>query len=322
MPIQAAEQAARACAQGECENAIGLLENAVAHEPHDFRLYYRLGQCYGGGCRRHALVHPDMAIAYFRQALRLIGTRPGKFRAVILDQFGNTLCHSASLPRTDALRAAIECHVEAAEIYQALGMDDDWGRTQFNLGNSCCDLSEISGEDHWQDAVFHYEQSLRVRTREKDPERHAAALENLGSAYRRLSGGGDGASVNKSIGCYQRALKVYAGSHPEKSAALHNNLGNAFLTLPDPDQKAKARNARRALRHFDCALRVQSQDRGSRAYGITQFNRAQAYCGIAQTSHAALLCLEEAFAAFQSCGEDRYQQLVKAQLERIGREGS
>ena len=124
----------------------------------------------------------------------------GRFRAAVVDQLGNTLCHSGSTPRAVALRAAIECHIEAAEIYQSLGMADDWGRTQFNLGNSCCDLSEITGEDHWQEAVFHYEESLRVRTREKDPERHAAVLENLGSAYRRLSGGGTGDNVKKASG--------------------------------------------------------------------------------------------------------------------------
>ena len=101
-----------------------------------------------------------------------------------------------------------------------------------------------------------------------------------------------------------------------------NNLGNAYLSLPETDEKTIARNARRALHHFDRALRIQCRDKSSRAYGITQYNRAQAHYRLAQTSpggnpKVAVTCLEEALAAFQSCGEDRYTQLVRAQLERI-----
>jgi tetratricopeptide (TPR) repeat protein len=223
------------------------------------------------------------------------------------------------------LRDAIECHIEAAAIYRSLGMADDWGRTQFNLGNSYCELSEITGEDYWQEAVLHFEASLRVRTREKDPERHAAVLENLGSAYRRLSCGCPGDNIGKSIKCYRRALRIYAPArYPDKSAALENNLGNAYLSLPETDLKNQLRNARRALRHFDRALRVQCRDRSSRAYGITQYNRAQAHYRLglisaSENSTAVVTCLEEALAAFQSCGHERYIELARAQMERIGR---
>jgi len=322
----AEEDAERACAYGDCEQAIGLFERAVGLEPYDFRLHYRLGMCYGGCCRLHALVHPDMAVAYLRPALRLVGATPGRARAAIADQLGDTLCHGGTAPRAAALRTAVACHAEAAEIYQSLGMADDWGRTQFNLGNSCCELSEITGESHWQEAVFHYEESLRVRTREKDPERHAAVLENLGSAYHRLSDHGTGGNVRKSIECYRRALRIYApATQADKIAALENNLGNAYLSLPQTDEKTKARNARRAIRHFDRALSFRCRDRSRRAYGITEYNRAQAHYRLAQTlpdgnPTVAVTGLEEAFAAFQSCGEQGYTQLVRAQLERICRQ--
>jgi tetratricopeptide (TPR) repeat protein len=323
MPGAALEDAERACAGSDCPRAIGLFEEAVARRPHDFRLHYRLGLCYGGDCRAHGLVHPEMAVAYLRQARRLMGTTPGKDRAAVVDQLGSALCHGGSAPRPAALREAIECHEEAADIYRSLEMADDWGRAQFNLGNSCCELSEIAGEDHWQEAVFHYQESLRVRTREKDPQRHAAVLENLGSAYRQIAGGSAGENVKKSIKCYQSALRIYtAGSPSIKKAALENNLGNAYLSLPAEGPAAVARNAGRALRHFDRALRVPSLDKHSRVYGITQYNRAQAFCRLAQTPaggnpRAAAACLEEAFAAFQSCGENRYRELARAQLDRI-----
>jgi hypothetical protein len=87
----------------------------------------------------------------------------------------------------------------------------------------------------------------------------------------------------------------------------------------------KTSGARRALRHFDRALRIQSRDKSSRAYGITQYNRAQAHCRLTQVSpggkpKVAVTCLEEALAAFQSCGDDRYLRLVRAQLDRIRRQ--
>jgi tetratricopeptide (TPR) repeat protein len=323
MPTAATGAAERACEAGECENAVNFLERAVALEPHDFRLHYRLGLCYSGNCRPHALVHREMAIPYLRHALRLVGEDRGHYRAAVLDQLATTLCRRTTPPKVADLRESIGYHRQAAEIYHSLAMADEWARTHFNLGNSCCDLSEFTGEEHWQEAVFHFEESLRVRTLQQDRERHAAVLENLGSAYRRLTGRGDGKSAAKSIDCYHRALRIWnQRSHPRKYAALHNNIGNAFLSLPDTDEETQTRNLRRALRHFDRALRVQLLDKPSQAYGITQYNRAQAYRLLDQMApagnpNAAVACLEEAFAAFQACGEDRYTQLIRAQLDSI-----
>lgn len=326
LPGSLSNNCAQACAQGRCVEAIGLLERAVSQQPADFRLHYTLGLCYSGACGvGHPLVCPDMAVPYLRRALALLGEDAGIVRATILDALGNALVRGREAPRLAAATTAIECFREAARIYRECARLDDWARTSFNLGNTLCDLSETTGEDHWREAVFQYEESLRVRTLEKDPDRHAAVLENLGSAYRRLSGGGLGDNVKKSIKCYWRALRIYApATHPDKNAALHNNLGNAYLSLPETDGRAKARNARRALRHFGRALRVQHQYKHSRAYGITQYNRAQAYCHLAQAPggdpKVAVPCLEEALAAFESCGQDRCAQLVRAQLERIRRQ--
>jgi tetratricopeptide (TPR) repeat protein len=306
MPPAAIDEAARACAAGDCVESIDLLEDAVRLRPGDFRLHYRLGQCYSGCCRSHPLVDPDMAVPYLRQALRFLGSGPGIARAAVLDQLGNTLT------RRGAWRDAIDCHLAAAEMYRSFGMPGEWARAQFNLGNSYCELAEATGENHWEEAASHYEKSLEVRSRQKDPEHYAATLENLGTAYRRLAGLKVAGSITKSIQCYRRALWIYIpAANSNKCAAVHNNLGNAYLSLPGD------RNTRRALRHFDRALRLQSQEKERRTYGITQFNRAQAYLRLAQSS-LAVSCLREASRAFQSCGEDRYTQLIRAQLEGIG----
>jgi tetratricopeptide (TPR) repeat protein len=325
MPNSAMESAERACAAGECEDVIDLLERAVRSEPNNFKLHCKLGFCYSGGCRPHSLTHPEMGVQYLRQALRLLGSNARPARAAILDDLGNTLIHSRELTREAALREAIDCHSEAADIYASFGRSDDWARAHFNLGNSCCELAELTGEDHWQEAVSHYEQSLRFRTRERDPERYAALLENLGTAYRRLPAVEAGGNVKRSIACYRRALGIYtAGAYPDRNAALQNNIGNAFLSLPETNEITARRNARRALRHFERALRIQSRDTHSRAFGVTQYNRAQAYFRLARSSPAANLqtafgCLTLARTAFQSCGEERYLQFTRAQLAGICR---
>jgi len=316
----AAGDAEKACAAGECEKAIGILEKAMAESPQDFRLYYRLGLCYGGSCRPHPLADDGMAVAYLQRASILTAGTTGIDRATVLDQLANTL--SQGPPDAEALRSAIECHREAAEIYVSLGMVDDWARTQFNLGNSCCDLAELAGEDHWQQAVVHYEQCLRVRMPENEAERYAAVLENLGTAYRQLAAGGTPENIRKSIVCYQRALRVSRDAPPARRAALENNLANALLSLPAGDPGLAARNALRALRHLDRALRIQAGEGAQRQYAISQYNRAQAYCRLAQTVpgfdlQRAVDCFREALTIFQSCGDARHAQLVRTRLEKI-----
>lgn len=307
MAAAAMDSALSACAAGNCEGSIDLLEWAVRERPGDFRLYYRLGSCYSGCCKTHTMVHPEMAIPYLRQALRLLGSDTGTARAAVLDQLGNALIERSRAEGAESLRAAIRCHVEAAEAFEALGMAEDWARVEFNLGNSWCELAETTDENHWAEAVAAYENSLKVRTRHKDPEHHAAALENLGTAYRQL------ANPLRSIHCFRQALWIYTpAANAEKCATLHNNLGNAFLSAPGD----LARNARRALRHFERALDLRSEHADIRAYGVTQYNRGQAYTRMGDLG-TAVACLREAVKAFQSCGETRFVELIGTQLERI-----
>ena len=264
------EQASQACENRACEKAISLLEEALRQRPIDFTLHYRLGQCYGGLCRRHSLVHSEMALAFLRQALRLARDRPGA-RAEVLDQLAATLLESGSPAREGVLLEAIGYHEEAAGLYRSLGMEEDWGRAEYNLGNSYCELAELTGQELWREAIAHYLAVLEVRTREQDPEAYAAVLTNLGTAYRHVP------AIGLCIQYYHRALVIYGTSHPEKTAALENNLGNAFLSLVPTDRATAARNIRRALRHFDRALKLQQPGNSrSRVFEVARQNRARA----------------------------------------------
>ena len=107
--------------------------------------------------------------------------------------------------------------------------------------------------------------------------------------------GDDASHARRAIACYRRALAVYGRPrYPEKFAALENNLGNAYLSLPDENQGATMRHARRALRHFERALAVTRRDPHSRAFGVTQYNRAQAYLRLARHAPEANLGLAAA----------------------------
>ena len=267
------EDVEQACADVRCEEAIELLERAVWEQSGNYNIYFKLGLCYSGGCRRHTLTSAEIATAYLRQALRLLGPGGGVARAAILDALGNTLASTAGGARVEALREAIGHQEEAACIYSTSGEPDDWARAEFNLGNSCCELAEAADESrYWREAVAHYEEALRVRTREKNPARHAALLENLGSAHRRLD-------ARCSIGYYRRALQIYHHlSDPARHAAIENNIGNAYLALPETDPRTALRNVTRALRHFDRALRIKGQ------CAITEKNRAQAFSRLARLS--------------------------------------
>jgi tetratricopeptide (TPR) repeat protein len=178
------------CATGACEAAIERLEALILRLPHDYTALYQLGVCYAGVCRSHPLVHPGIAAEYLRHSLSLAGEQPG-VRAAILDQLGHTLLQ---LGDPAALRSAIECHSEAAGLYHSRGMAEDGSRTEYNLGNSNCELSELTGEDHWSEAIRHYKAAL------SSPERRVAVLTNLATAYRQVN------DISSCIRCYRRAL--------------------------------------------------------------------------------------------------------------------
>jgi tetratricopeptide (TPR) repeat protein len=315
------EEAERKCGQQQCEDAIGLLEEGVRIQSGNAQLYYQLGFCHSGGCRRHALTDPDMAAEYLRRALSSVGTSPASLlRARILDTLGNTLAESRKGPQTERLREAVACHREAAEIYQNWDLLEDWAREEFNQANTWCDLPASEFPDKWAQAIEHYQNALRVRTRAKDPQRFAAAVMNLGTAFRLVPSGDRAANVLKSIRCYRQALQIYTlDASPAQYADVCNNLGNACLSYPARDEPARKRHARDAVRHFERALEVWSSEENECQYALVQYNRGCAYLRLAAPEDfaRAIACLSEAYehSLSQKCPE--IPALARAQLEEI-----
>ncbi|MBK7930051.1 MAG: hypothetical protein IPJ98_22045 [Bryobacterales bacterium] len=268
----AGELAAERCSAQQCEDAISLLEAAFAGQPCNAELCHQIGICYSGACRRHSLVNLSMAAAYFGRALELVDTRgSGAVRARYLDSLGNArrAGHQAGEAQT-----LLE---EAARIYRDLGMEEDWARTEYNLGNVCCELAGAGDPTSWERAVAHFAQALHVRTERDDPVRFAATAQNLGTAYRELPSGDRGDNLRHAIGCYSAAFRACVALHlAGRCADLHNNLGNAYLHLPD-SPAAPCKNVKRALRHYARALRFRNKSSRPHDYAVTQFNRGQGY---------------------------------------------
>ena len=105
----------------------------------------------------------------------------------------------------------------------------------------------------------------------------------LRHAYRELRSGERGRNVRKAIHCYHEALHIRrAASRWLKVAALHHNLGNAFLTLAEVEKENEVHHAARALRRFDHAMQLYSQSNHPCDCSAIQLGREQAYMLLAR----------------------------------------
>jgi tetratricopeptide (TPR) repeat protein len=318
------DRATSSCINHRCEEAVDLLEEAVRLQPANSDLHYRLGICHSGGCRHNSLTNPDLAVGYLRQALSLTASsKDSLVCAGILDALGNAYAYSRQLPKEVRLEAALECHRTAAELYLSRNQLDDWAREEYNQGNAWCELPEEEYPDKWQQAIMHYEQALRERTKDKNPLRYAATMQNLGTAYRQIGSGDKTANVLKATDCYRRALQVYdLAGFPAQNAALHNNFGNAYLSLAVTDERIRRRCARRALEHLDRALRVRTRAEYPIDFAVTQYNRGQAFLLLVGDNPKdgyvkAVGCFQEAHDCFLLCGHAKSAKGARRQVQRV-----
>ena len=318
------DKVAASCTDHRCEEAVVLLEEAVRMQPANSDLHYRLGICHSGGCRYNSLTNPDLAVEYLRHALSLTASsKDSLVCAGILDALGNAYVYSRQLPKKARLEAALDCHRTAAALYKGRDQLDDWAREEYNQGNAWCELPEDEYPDKWDQAIVHYEQALQIRTRDKDPLRYAATLQNLGTAYRQLKSGDKTANVLKATDCYRRALQVYdLAAFPVQHAALCNNFGNAYLSLAMANEKIRHRCACHALEHLDRALRVRTRAEYPVDYAVTQYNRGQAFLLLVaddpQESYVkAVACFQEAHDCFLLCGHAKSAKSARQQVQRV-----
>jgi tetratricopeptide (TPR) repeat protein len=309
-----AQLAAEQCAAHACESAIEHLESALTTQPGNAELSYQIGICYSGSCRQHRLVSMPLAIAYLERAVSLVEHHAAPaVRARYLDSLG-------SASRSDGRPGeALSPLMEAAALYRQVNAVDDWARTEYNLGNVCCDLAEGGQSPMWNEAVQHYLASLQVRTEESNPLRFAATMQNLGTAYRQLTTGDPSTNVQYALRCSWTALRIYRHrGRGDKCADVHNNIANAYLSLPEA-QRPDCRSIRRALQHYLHALEVRTRTDRPHDYAVTQFNRGQGYLRLAkcepETARRAWSCFQEALNAFLSTGDLSGAANARKQIE-------
>jgi tetratricopeptide (TPR) repeat protein len=211
----------------------------------------------------------------------------------------------------------------AAALYKAQGKLDAWAREQYNLGNAWCAIPEAQSPAKWEKAIEHYEQALSIRTRQRDPERYAATVQNLGTAYRELKSGNRIHNIRKAIHCFHQAMCALRAAGPKKRADLHNNLGNAYASFAAEDHEP-VHNAVRALRHFGRALAVRTKDDWPCDYAVTQFNAGNACIQLAlggvateQSLFEARHCFEVARDGFVECRQAALANLARRRLDLI-----
>ena len=135
-------------------------------------------------------------------------------------------------------------------------------------------------------------------------------MTNLGTAYRELPNGDRVSNVRQAICCYVRAHHVYCPTdYPLQNSNLHNNLGNAFLSLAAVDMTNALKNTRRAIRHFGLALKVRNRGERPCDYAVTQLNRGQAFLHWTMLEplrflDEAVTCFKEASKCFRLCGQE------------------
>jgi tetratricopeptide (TPR) repeat protein len=315
------ETAAERCRTRDCEHAIGLLEAAAQLQPTNATIQYYLGICYSGGCRHHSLADIEAAHLHLTNAHSLLAPSadPAE-RAKVLSALGNTYAASRNMPAKPRLMAAIECYEQAGQIFQAAGRLDDWAREEFNLGNAFSELPEGSVSSKWEQAIRHYENGLQIRTRQKDPNAYAGTLQNLGIALREVRSGNHAENIKQSLLCYRRALQVRRRwSHPRAYAALQINVGNSFVSLASVDKPNAIRHRLRALRHYDRALALCSEENLAGEYATVLFNRGETLVLIARETANPDVYLREACACFQEAVA-HLEQLHDSELAKRSRD--
>lgn len=319
-----AKTADELCVLHRCKEAVAFWEEASSVTPDDANFHYHLAVCYSRDCHAQGLQDPLVAIYHYRRALALMPKENVLARATLLGDLGNTYLLAAP-PSKVSLFTSIDCFQQAAEIYRESGRLDDWAREQHNLGNTWCEMPETEFPSKWEKAIGHFEQALAIRTRQKHPEHHAATLQNLGTAYRELKTGNRAGNIRRALHCYCETMRVLRASVASRRwAALHHDLGNAYLTLAFTGE-SRSRNTRRAIRHLNRALTVRTKIQSRFDYAATQLSRGEVFLqkaiadvGDPCSLNQARACFQEAEDSFTQAGRMDLAEAARERRERVG----
>jgi hypothetical protein len=119
-----------------------------------------------------------------------------------------------------------------------------WAKLQGELANSLIENPLGDRGANLEQAIFHFQQSLKVYTRQNLPEEWAVTMTNLGIAYRGRILGDRAANMARAIYFYQQAPEVFTRTaFPMNWALTQNNLGNAYRDQIAEDWSARPKRA-------------------------------------------------------------------------------
>ncbi len=129
-----------------------------------------------------------------------------------------------------------------------------WAALQNELANSLAQSPLGDRADNIEQAIEHYRQALKVRTKEDSPADWAMTQNNLANAYIYRIRGDRADNIEQAIEHYRLALKVRTQKDfPADWAATQNNLANAYKNRIRGD---RAENIEQAIEQYELALKV------------------------------------------------------------------
>ena len=182
---------------------------------------------------------------------------------------------------------AIKAFEEALEVRTLKDHPFMYATTKNNLGNVYGTLAKVEDKDrNCLKAIEAFTKALKIRTLKDRPLDYASTQNNLGVTYKILAEAKDNNKDIKenclnAIKAFEEALKVRTiEDHPFDFAMIHNNLGTAYGTLAEVEDKKE--NCLNAIKEFEEALKVFTQKDFPFHYTNTQNNLKITYKVLAE----------------------------------------
>lgn len=204
---------AHALAAMECYQEAAALYLAESKFPEWARMQFNLGNAWS---IVEESVFPDkwdMAIRHYEQALlfRNEQTSPEGFAAT-LENLGSAYRERTAGSKAANVAKAVDCYRRALRICTLDSAPQHWAALQNNLGNAYLSFPSKkpgAARSLAQRAIRHFDDALRVRTREASVFDYAVTTLNRAQAYLRLGLDGSSCDLNESANGFREAHAAF-----------------------------------------------------------------------------------------------------------------
>lgn len=187
--------------------------------------------------------------------------------------------------------AELHRYIKAAEFY-ALGLresrqaNDQQGQASIFVGIANTYLMRPSSTgtdrgDNVRQAVYNYENALKIFIKDEYPLQYATTQNNLGLAYIALPATTleeRTKNIINAIKCYEDVLDIRKkDEYPNRHALTQNRLGLTYTYLAAATPEQRAQNILNAIECYETALQIYKKDKYPGGYAMTQNNIGNAY---------------------------------------------